>query len=68
MAFVLSLMNEKEVLLWKGHFINEITNTNMKINFLSFTDFLALLEHVFKPANQASEAMNKLELLQQGNH
>ena len=39
----------------------------MKINFPNFKDFLALVEHTFKPADQAGEAMNKLEILQQGN-
>ena len=66
-AFVLSLMNEKEVCKWKAHFINKITRADMKLNFPNFKDFLALIEHTFKPADQAGEAMNKLELLQQGN-
>ena len=39
----------------------------MKLYFPKFRDFLALVEHAFKPADQAGEAMNKLELLQQGN-
>ena len=60
-AFVLSLMNKKEVCQWKAHFINKITRPDMKV------DFLILIQHTFKPADQAGEAMNKLEMLRQGN-
>ena len=66
-AFVLSFMNEKEARQWKAHFINKITRADMKLDFPKFKDFLALIKHAFKPADQAGEAMNKLELLQQGN-
>ena len=66
-AFVLSLMNKKEAHQWKGHFINKITRADMKIDFSSFKDFLVLIKYTFKPADQAGEAMNKLELLWQGN-
>ena len=66
-AFVLSLMNEKEACQWKAHFINKITRPDMKLDFPKFKDFLILIQHVFKPADQAGEAMNKLELLRQGN-
>ena len=66
-AFVLSLMNEKEVCQWKAHFINKITRLDMKLDFPKFKDFLILIQHAFKPADQAGEAMNKLELLRQGN-
>ena len=62
-AFALSLMNEK----WKVHFINKITRPDMKLDFPKFKDFLILIQHAFKPADQAGEAMNKLKLLQQGN-
>ena len=37
-AFILSLMNEKEVLLWKGHFINQITRKDKKITFPTFAE------------------------------
>ena len=66
-AFVLSLMNEKEVCQWKAHFINKITRPDMKLDFPKFKDFLVLIQHTFKPADQAGESMNKLKLLQQGN-
>ena len=66
-AFVLSLMNEKEARQWKAHFINKITRPDMKLDFPKFKDFLLLIQHAFKPADQAGEAMNKLELLRQGN-
>ena len=66
-AFVLSLMNEKEARQWKAHFINRITRPDMKLDFPKFKDFLTLVQHAFKPADQAGEAMNKLELLRQGN-
>ena len=56
-------MNEKEACQWKAHFINKITRADMKLDFPKFRDFLALIEHAFKPADQAGEAMNKLELL-----
>ena len=39
----------------------------MKLDFPKFKDFLLLIQHAFKPADQAREAMNKLELLRQGN-
>ena len=39
----------------------------MKLDFPKFKDFLILIQHAFKPADQAGEAMNKLELLRQGN-
>ena len=60
-------MNKKEACQWKAHFINKITQPDMKLNFPKFKDFLVLIQHAFKPADQAGEAMNKLELLQQGN-
>ena len=66
-AFVLSLMNKKEARQWKAHFINRITRPDMKLDFPKFKDFLSLIQHAFKPADQAGEAMNKLELLRQGN-
>ena len=66
-AFVLSLMNEKEAHQWKVHFINKITRPDMKLDFPKFKEFLVLIQHTFKPADQAGEAMNKLELLRQGN-
>ena len=66
-AFMLSLMNEKEARQWKAHFINRITRPDMKLDFPKFKDFLSLVQHAFKPADQAREAMNKLELLRQGN-
>ena len=66
-AFVLSLMNEKEAHQWKVHFINKITQPDMKLDFPKFKDFLILIQHAFKPADQAGEAMNKLELLWKGN-
>ena len=62
-AFVLSLMNKKEACQWKAHFINRITRPDMKLDFPKFKDFLTLVQHAFKPADQAGEAMNKLELL-----
>ena len=65
--FILLLMNKKEALLWKGHFINQITGKDMKITFPMFAEFLEKLEQAFRPTDQAGEAMNKLELLQQGN-
>ena len=43
-AFILSLMNKKEALLWKGHFINQITGKDMKITFPTFAEFLKKLE------------------------
>ena len=60
-------MNEKEARQWKVHFINRITRPDMKLDFPKFKDFLTLVQHAFKPADQAGEAMNKLELLRQGN-
>ena len=66
-AFVLSLMNEKEAHQWKAHFINRITRPDMKLDFPKFKDFLTMIQHAFKLAEQAGEAMNKLELLRQGN-
>ena len=56
-AFVLSLMNEKEVCQWKAHFIDKITRPDMKLDFPKFKDFLILIQHAFKPADQAGEAM-----------
>src|ERR1700761_5662143 len=52
-AFVLSLMNEKEARVWKAHFINKITGENMKINYPTFKEFLVKVEQAFKPADQA---------------
>ena len=66
-AFVLLLMNKKEAPQWKAHFINKITRPDMKLDFPKFKDFLVLIQYTFKPADQAGEAMNKLELLWQGN-
>ena len=65
-AFVLSLMNEKEALTWRGHYINSITNKQLKITYPTIAEFLTKLETNFKPVDMAGEAMNKLELLQQG--
>ena len=47
--------------------LNKITRPDMKLDFPKFKDFLILIQHTFKPADQAGEAMNKLELLWQGN-
>ena len=60
-------MNKKEARQWKAHFINRITWPDMKLDFPKFKDFLTLVQHTFKPADQAGEAMNKFELLRQGN-
>ena len=65
-AFVLSLMNDKEAEKWKTHFINRITGPDLKINFPRFSDFLKIVEFDFKPTDVAGDAMNKLELLRQG--
>lgn len=62
-AFVLSLMTEKEAHQWKTHYINQITGADMKINFPTFTNFLLILENDFQPADVAGDAMNQLELL-----
>ena len=66
-AFMLSLMNDKEARIWKGHYINAITGKNLKITYPPFTDFIEALERAFIPADEEGEAMNKLELLRQGN-
>ena len=50
-AFVLSLMNEKEACQWKVHFINKITRPDMKLDFPKFKYFLILIQHAFKPAD-----------------
>ena len=66
-AFILSFMNTEEVLTWKNQFLNKVTQANYDISFLTLADFLKLLQETFKAANEEEAAMNKLELLQQGN-
>ena len=66
-AFILSLMSEKEAFIWRGHYINSITDKQMKITYPTFAKFLLKLDKDFKPTDMAGEAMNKLELLRQGN-
>ena len=67
-AFVLSYMTEKEALLWKEQYVNTLIDPNTgNITFPSWATFRTKLLDDFKPVDQTRTAMNKLELLRQGN-
>ena len=66
-AFMLSLMTNKEALQWKQWFIRSITNDQMSLNVPTVQNFVELLLDAFRPTNQIQEAMHQLALLKQGN-
>ena len=66
-AFMLSLMTDKEACQWKGWFLRSITNDQMNLKVPTIKYFEGLLLDVFRPTNQIADAMHQLALLKQGN-
>ena len=66
-AFVLSFITAGEAQKWKEQFMHSITENN-KTTFPTFSAFMAKLQDAFKAVNPVDSAMQKLALLQQGNH
>jgi len=66
-AFMLSYMTDKEALLWKELYIEQITDANGDLVFPTFKEFLDNLKEAFKAADRTGEAMNALNNLKQGN-
>ena len=65
-AFILSHMNEKEALRWKQTYIRSLVKKEGEIVFPTIREFVKLLAHYFKPANQVKDATHQLNLLRQG--
>jgi hypothetical protein len=65
-AFILSYMNEKEALRWKQTYLRSLINDDGEIIYPTTKDFIKLLMHYFKPADQARDATHQLNLLKQG--
>ena len=65
-AFVLSYVMEKEALKQKQTYIRSIINDEGEIIFPTFKQFISILNHYFKPANQTRDAAHQLKMLKQG--
>src|SRR6267378_4195634 len=65
-AFILSYMNEKEALRWKQTYLRSLMTDDGEIVYPTTKDFIKLLMHYFKPADQARDATHQLNLLRQG--
>ncbi|KDR77548.1 hypothetical protein GALMADRAFT_23199, partial [Galerina marginata CBS 339.88] len=66
-AFILSYMTEKEAKQWREQFLSSITDKDGMITFPAQSEFREKLLRAFSPIDQTRDAMNKLELLRQGN-
>ena len=64
-AFILSHMNKKEALRWKQMYLRSIIKDG-EVIFPTLKEFIKLLEHYFRPANQVKDATHQLNLLRQG--
>jgi hypothetical protein len=65
-AFMLSLMKEKEALRWKQTYLKSLMNDEGEITFPSIKHFVSLLLDYFQPINQAADAAHQLMMLKQG--
>ena len=65
-AFILSLMKEKEALRWKQTYIKTLLNTDGDLIFPKVKDFVGLIIDYFQPINQVVDAAHQLMMLRQG--
>ena len=65
-AFLMSLMKEKEALKWKQTYMRSITDEEGEINYPPVKDFVQLLLNYFQPINQERDAEHQLSQLKQG--
>ena len=57
--------DRKEALKWKQTYIHNIINNKGEIMFPTVKEFILILDHYFKPANQTRDAVHQLEMLKQ---
>ncbi|PPQ90177.1 hypothetical protein CVT25_012451 [Psilocybe cyanescens] len=67
-AFILSFMQEGNVVVWKQQFVqNKLNLDTGDINLLTYKEFIDEFQKAFKPEEEDIDTLDKLKMLQQRN-
>jgi hypothetical protein len=66
--YILSLMTEGTVAIWRDNFLRSSENEFEVYDFLTYRNFILLLENNFQSTDEKAEAHHQLSTITQGTH